>query len=93
MLHKDLQFPRENDNHTCYLKNCITNPNIEVCDYTIYHDFSTPLGFEKKNVLYHYPINHDKLTIGKFCSIGNGAKFIFMLPIIHSLHCLHTLLY
>ena len=26
---------------------------------------------------YQYPINHDKLIIGKFCSIACGAKFIF----------------
>lgn len=27
--------------------------------------------------LYHYPVNHDKLIIGKFCSIACGAKFLF----------------
>jgi len=27
--------------------------------------------------LYHYPINHDKLIIGKFCSIACKAKFLF----------------
>ena len=32
---------------------------------------------KKNNVLYHYPINHDKLIIGKFCSIACGAKFLF----------------
>lgn len=26
---------------------------------------------------YHYPVNNDKLFIGKFCSIACGAKFIF----------------
>ena len=36
-----------------------------------------PTLFEKNNVLYHYPINHDKLIIGKFCSIACGAKFLF----------------
>ena len=30
-----------------------------------------------KNVLYQYPINHDRLVIGKFCSIACGAPFIF----------------
>ena len=29
------------------------------------------------NVLYHYPINQDRLIIGKFCSIACGAKFLF----------------
>ena len=32
---------------------------------------------KKNNVIYHYPINHDKLIIGKFCSIACGAKFLF----------------
>lgn len=27
--------------------------------------------------MYHYPINHDHLIIGKFCSIACGAKFLF----------------
>jgi len=36
-----------------------------------------PKDFQKNNVLYHYPINHDQLMIGRFCSIACGAKFIF----------------
>ena len=28
-------------------------------------------------MLYHYPVNGDRLTIGKFCSITCGAKFLF----------------
>lgn len=32
---------------------------------------------KKNNVLYHYPINNDRLIIGKFCSIACGAKFVF----------------
>ena len=28
-------------------------------------------------MLYHYPINGDKLKIGKFCSVACGAKFLF----------------
>ena len=71
-------YPRTGDTQTIYLKNVITNPNIEVGDYTIYNDFaSDPKEFENNNVLYHYPINGDKLIIGKFCSIACGAKFLF----------------
>ena len=71
-------YPRTGDTQTVYLQNVITNPNIEVGDYTMYNDFSNdPAGFEENNVLYHYPINHDKLIIGKFCSIACGAKFLF----------------
>lgn len=71
-------YPRTGDTQTVYLKNVITNPNIKIGDYTMYNDFvNDPKGFEQNNVLYHYPINHDKLIIGKFCSIACGAKFLF----------------
>ena len=71
-------YPRSGDTQTIYLKNVITDPNIEVGEYTIYNDFvNDPRDFEKNNVLYHYPVNRDKLVIGKFCSIACGAKFLF----------------
>ena len=71
-------YPRPHDQQTVYLKDVITGPNIEIGDYTIYNDFvQDPCDFEKNNVLYHYPINGDKLIIGKFCSIACGAKFLF----------------
>lgn len=71
-------YPRPGDLQTIYLKNAITDSSITVGDYTMYNDFvNDPTGFEKNNVLYHYPINHDKLLIGKFCSIACGAKFLF----------------
>ena len=64
-------YPRTGDTQTIYLKNVITNPNIEVGNYTIYNDFvSDPKEFENNNVLYHYLLNGDKLIIGKFCSIA-----------------------
>ena len=71
-------YPRTGDTQTVYLKNVITRPNIEVGDYTMYNDFvNDPKKFEQNNVLYQYPINHDRLIIGKFCSIACGAKFLF----------------
>ncbi|MCD7909277.1 MAG: CatB-related O-acetyltransferase [Clostridium sp.] len=71
-------YPRTGDRQTVYLKQVITNPNIQVGDYTMYNDFtSDPTAFERNNVLYHYPINHDRLVMGKFCSIACGAKFLF----------------
>ncbi|AET69276.1 acetyltransferase (isoleucine patch superfamily) [Desulfosporosinus orientis DSM 765] len=71
-------YPRTNDFETVYLKGVITNSNIIVGDYTMYNDFvSDPTKFEKNNVLYQYPINKDRLIIGKFCSIACGAKFLF----------------
>ena len=71
-------YPRTGDKQTVYLKNLITDPNIIVGEYTIYNDFvNDPQDFQKNNVLYHYPINQDKLIIGKFCSIACGVRFIF----------------
>ena len=71
-------YPRSGDKETVYLKSVISNPNISVGEFTMYNDFvNDPMQFVRNNVLYQYPINHDKLIIGKFCSIACGAKFIF----------------
>lgn len=71
-------YPRSGDKKTVYLKNVISNPNIIVGDYTMYHDtLHDPKKFETNNVLYQYLINGDKLKIGKFCSIACGTKFLF----------------
>jgi len=71
-------YPRSGDKQTVYLKGIITDPSISVGEYTMYNDFvNDPLQFQKNNVLYHYPINHERLVIGKFCSIACGTKFIF----------------
>lgn len=71
-------YPRTGDRQTVYLKAVITDPNISVGDYTMYNDFvKDPVLFEENNVLYHYPINHDRLIIGKFCSLACGVRFLF----------------
>ena len=75
---KNSIYPRTGDKEIVYLKDVVTGPNIEIGDYTIYNDFvRDPRHFERNNVLYHYPVNGDKLKIGKFCSIACGAKFLF----------------
>ena len=71
-------YPRTGDPQTIYLKNAITRDSVSVGDYTMYNDYvHDPRDFEKNNVLYHYPVNHDRLIIGRFCSIACGAKFLF----------------
>lgn len=71
-------YPRSQGHSTVYLQNVVTDPSITVGEYTTYDDFvRDPREFQKNNVLYHYPINHERLTIGKFCSIACGAKFLF----------------
>ncbi|MDD2959125.1 MAG: CatB-related O-acetyltransferase [Lachnospiraceae bacterium] len=71
-------YPRTGDVQTIYLKNVISRNNIEVGDFTMYNDFvNDPKDFEQNNVLYQYPINNDRLIIGKFCSVACGARFLF----------------
>ena len=41
-------YPRSGDKKTVYLKNVISNPNIIVGDYTMYHDtIHDPKEFEQ----------------------------------------------
>ena len=83
-------YPRTGDTQTVYLKNVITESGIEIGDYTMYNDFvNDPRDFEKNNVLYRYPINGDKLKVGKFCSIARGAKFLFT-SANHTMHSIST---
>ena len=71
-------YPRSQGHSTVYLQNVVTDPSITVGEYTTYDDFvRDPRDFQRSNVLYHYPINQERLTIGKFCSIACGAKFLF----------------
>lgn len=77
-MNPHLIYPRPGDKATVYLKNVITNPAIQVGDFTMYHDFrNDPRAFQENNVLYHYPVNGDWLVMGKFCSIACGAVFLF----------------
>ena len=71
-------YPRSQGHSTVCVQNVVTDPSIVVGDYTIYDDFvNDPRDFQRNNVLYHYPINRERLVIGKFCSIACGAKFLF----------------
>ena len=71
-------YPRSQGHSTVYLQNVVTDPSITVGAYTTYDDFvHDPRDFQRNNVLYHYPVNHERLTIGRFCSIACGAKFLF----------------
>lgn len=83
-------YPRTGDRQTVYLRAVVDDPGISVGEYTMYNDFvHDPTEFQKNNVLYHYPINHDRLVIGKFCSIACGAKFLFT-SANHTLQSLST---
>ena len=50
--------------------------NIEVGDFTYYDDPNGPEKFVERCVLYHYPFVGDRLIIGRFCALAEGARFI-----------------
>ena len=68
-------YPNEQMKRVCFIKNIVTNPAIEVGDYTYYDD---PDGAElfEQHVTHHYPFMGDRLIIGKFCAIAKGIEFI-----------------
>lgn len=76
-------FPNEYKT-SCFIKNVVKAPNITIGDYTYYDDAAAPTEFEKNNVLFNYPEFGDHLTIGKFCMLASGTKFI-MGPANHRL--------
>jgi virginiamycin A acetyltransferase len=61
---------------TRYLRSIVTNPQIEVGDYSYYDDSRGPEHFEARCVRYLFDFVGDKLIIGKFCAIAQGAQFI-----------------
>ncbi|MBC3515678.1 CatB-related O-acetyltransferase [Neobittarella massiliensis] len=68
-------FPNEYKT-SCFIKNVITAPNIQVGDYTYYDDPVDPTAFERNNVLFNWPEFGDRLIIGKFCAIASGTTFV-----------------
>lgn len=67
------RHPMPEHPRVCFIKDCITVPNIIVGDYSYYDDPVDSEGFER-NVLYNY--GSDRLIIGKFCAIATGVRFI-----------------
>lgn len=68
-LHPMPEIPR-----VVFLKPLVTDPRIEVGEYTYYDDPDAATEFETKNVLYAY--GPEKLVIGRYCAIAAGARFI-----------------
>ncbi len=72
----DTLRPFGGEPHTVFLKNVITHPNIEVGDYSYYHDEDHAADFENRNVRYHFEPLGDRLKIGRFCALATGTTFI-----------------
>ena len=61
---------------TAFLKAIVDDPNVEVGDYSYYDDSRGPQHFLARCVRYHFPFVGDRLVIGKFVAIAQGAQFI-----------------
>jgi virginiamycin A acetyltransferase len=66
--------PVEGQDRVVYLRPLITDPRIEVGEYTYYDDPDDALGFEHKAVLYAY--GPERLIIGRYCAIASGVRFV-----------------
>ncbi len=61
---------------TAYLRQVVKNSLIEVGDFSYYDDSRGPEHFEARCVRYHFDFIGDRLIIGKFVAIAQGAQFI-----------------
>jgi virginiamycin A acetyltransferase len=61
---------------TAYLRSVVKSPLIEVGDFSYYDDSRGPEHFEARCVRYHFDFIGDRLIIGKFVAIAQGAQFI-----------------
>lgn len=61
---------------TAFLKAIVDHPLIEVGDFSYYDDSRGPEHFVARCVRYHFDFIGDRLIIGKFVAIAQGAQFI-----------------
>lgn len=76
--YKDQIYMFDGDKDSVYLSNVVTDPDLQVGEHTYYNDYvNDPRDFQKNNLLYHHPeAYHDKIVIGKYCSLACGASFV-----------------
>lgn len=61
---------------TAFLKAFVDDPLIEVGDYSYYDDSRGPQHFVARCVRYHFDFIGDRLVIGRFVAIAQGAQFV-----------------
>jgi virginiamycin A acetyltransferase len=57
-----------------FLKPVVTDPRIEVGEYTYYDDPHGAVDFERKAFL--YAVGPERLVIGRYCAIATGVRFV-----------------
>ena len=66
--------PVEGQDRVVYLRPLVTDPRIEVGEYTYYDDPDDALAFEEKAFLYAY--GPERLIIGRYCALASGVRFV-----------------
>jgi virginiamycin A acetyltransferase len=61
---------------TVHLSQVIDHPNIFVGDYSYYSSLDAPEDYAAQLAPYLYPGAPERLTIGKFCQLAHGVRFI-----------------
>ena len=61
---------------TVHLAQVIDHPNISVGDYSYYSSFDVPADYAVQLAPYLYPGAPERLSIGKFCQLAHGVRFI-----------------
>jgi virginiamycin A acetyltransferase len=61
---------------TAFLRAIVDHPLIEVGDWSYYDDSRGPEHFVARCVRYHFDFIGDRLIIGKFVAIAQGAQFV-----------------
>jgi virginiamycin A acetyltransferase len=61
---------------TTYLRAVIDHPRIEIGDYTYASAHHPPADWAALIAPYTYPFSPEKLVIGRFCQIADGALFV-----------------
>ncbi|GAB3658126.1 CatB-related O-acetyltransferase [Glycomyces tarimensis] len=56
------------------LRPLVTDPRLEIGEYTYYDDPGAPTEFETRNVLYAY--GPERLVIGRYCALAARTRFI-----------------
>ena len=70
----DVLYPMPGQQRVVLLKPLIKSHLIGVGEFSYYDDPHHAAEFEARNVLYHY--GPERLTIGKFCALATGVRFI-----------------
>ncbi|GJE55946.1 Virginiamycin A acetyltransferase [Methylobacterium thuringiense] len=71
----DALHPMPGHRRVTFVKNLDLPENVSVGAYTYYDDPAGPNAF-LDNILYHFPFIGDRLTIGRFCAMAAGTRFL-----------------